>query len=147
MSQKDNVLELLKESRLTVPELAKEMGIELNAVRTYISRLDKEGKIEKAGKQGRFVIYTVKVAKKEKKISPGEISPENAIVTKKPIVIKPSIPSELDLDTILMALDNYIKGYRTAYNNAKNDPYSKVKKDYEKVLKQREIVEKLIISS
>ncbi|MBA7494637.1 hypothetical protein ES702_05214 [subsurface metagenome] len=139
MSQKDKILELLKESRLTVPELAEKMNIELNAVRTYISRLDKEGKIMKAGKQGRFVIYTIKVAKKEKKIIPGENSPE-----KIPIIKSTPISTELDLSTIEMAINNYLKGYKKAYENSKNNPYSKVKIDYEKVLKQREIVEKLI---
>jgi len=48
--------------------------------------------------------------------------------------------TELEKDTLMLVINNYIKGYCNAYIKAKEDSFSKVKKDYEKVLALRKKV-------
>lgn len=54
---------------------------------------------------------------------------------------------DLNLDVILTTVNNYLKGYRTAYNNAKNDPLSETKKKYENILQEKEKIEAILKAS
>lgn len=51
--------------------------------------------------------------------------------------------TKLDYDVLLTCVNNYLKGYKRAYENAKHDELSEVKKKYELVLKEREKLLKL----
>lgn len=52
-----------------------------------------------------------------------------------------SIPNGLDYRILLTAVNNYLKGYKNAYENAKNDPLSETKLKYEMMLKQKDVLE------
>jgi len=58
MSNKYKILELLKESELTVKELAERLEFDENMVRVYIHRLKKDNLIKEIGKKNRYIIYT-----------------------------------------------------------------------------------------
>jgi len=51
---------------------------------------------------------------------------------------------ELDLELLLTGVNNYLKGYRTAYNNNKNDPTSEVARKYERFIKEKEKLENIL---
>jgi len=52
----------------------------------------------------------------------------------------------LDYKVLLRACNNYLKGYKKAYNNAKNNsaPYSQVIEHYEDILEERNKLLKLL---
>ena len=58
--------------------------------------------------------------------------------------ITPKSKVDLNYSIILVCINNYLKGFKKAYNNAKNDLLSETKRKYEEVLKEREKVLKLI---
>ena len=66
MSNKEKILEMLKDNELTVKEIAKELDLKEKAVHVYICRLRKDKLIEKVGKKNRYNIYTA--IQKEKNI-------------------------------------------------------------------------------
>lgn len=53
----------------------------------------------------------------------------------------PMIENGLDYRILLTAVNNFLIGYKKAYQNAKSRPFSEVKLKYESMLKQKEILE------
>jgi hypothetical protein len=45
--------------------------------------------------------------------------------------------NELEMTDLLMVLDNYLSGYKTAYENNKDKEHSEVRKKYERLLELR----------
>lgn len=62
---------------------------------------------------------------------------------KTPVKTTPKKES-FDYDILDMCVNNYLKGYKRAYKRVENDDLSKVKKDYEKVLKEKEKLKKYL---
>jgi len=59
VSNKYKILELLKQNKLTVKEIADKTDFNENEVRVYIHRLLKDNLIEEIGKKNRYCIYSV----------------------------------------------------------------------------------------
>ena len=68
----------------------------------------------------------------------------NSTINLKKHQLSTSIPNGLDYRILLTAVNNYLKGYKNAYENAKNDPLSETKLKYEMMLKQKGILEEKI---
>ncbi|MFX1567828.1 MAG: winged helix-turn-helix transcriptional regulator [Promethearchaeota archaeon] len=58
MSNKEKILELLKENELTIKEIATKMNLSENETRVYIHRLKRNDLIQEIGKKKRYIIYT-----------------------------------------------------------------------------------------
>ena len=87
MSNKEKILEMLKDNELTVKEIAETLNLKENAVNVYICRLKDDNLIEKNGKKNRYNIYTA--IKKE------QIQVDNELVDKLVLLmVKAGINSE-----------------------------------------------------
>lgn len=58
LSNKERILEMLRDKELTVKDIAQELDLKENAVNVYICRLRNEKKIKKIGKIERYNVYT-----------------------------------------------------------------------------------------
>ena len=58
MSNKQKILELVKQGDLTIEKIASELKITENETRTYINRLKSDALVKEIGKEGRYKIYT-----------------------------------------------------------------------------------------
>ncbi len=58
MSDKQKILDLLKESELTTLQLKEKLDLSIDIIRTNVWRLKHENKIKEIGRDGRFKIYT-----------------------------------------------------------------------------------------
>ena len=61
MSYTQQIIELLKDDKLTSDEIADKLEISKQDARTYLLRLKNEDKVMVIGKRGRFYVYTLKV--------------------------------------------------------------------------------------
>ncbi len=57
MTDKQKILDLLKESELTTLQIEERLGISIDIIRTNVWRLKHENKIKEIGKDGKFKIY------------------------------------------------------------------------------------------
>jgi predicted ArsR family transcriptional regulator len=57
MTNKEKILELLKEKDLTIEDMAKALKLTENEIRVYINRLKAKDKVKSIGKRGRYKIY------------------------------------------------------------------------------------------
>lgn len=101
MSNKEKILEMLKESKLTVKEIAEKTEFNENEVRTYIHRLIKDNLVETVAKDSRWVIY--KAIQKENKLETLKkgILEFNKLMS----ITKPKIPSNIDKNNIKEAIE------------------------------------------
>lgn len=60
MTNKEKILELLKEKDLTIEDMAKALKLTENEIRVYINRLKAKDKVKSIGKRGRYKIYSIK---------------------------------------------------------------------------------------
>jgi predicted ArsR family transcriptional regulator len=60
MTNKEKILELLKEKDLTIEDMAKTLKLTENEIRVYINRLKVKNKVKSIGKRGRYKIYSIK---------------------------------------------------------------------------------------
>ena len=58
MSNKEKILEMLKDNELTVKEIGDKMNLKENAINVYICRLRDKNLIKKVGNKNRYNIYT-----------------------------------------------------------------------------------------
>lgn len=58
MSNKYEILEILKQNELTVEEIANKTKFNENEIRVYINRLMKDNLVKKIGKKNRYILYT-----------------------------------------------------------------------------------------
>lgn len=58
MTDKQKILDLLKESKLTTLQLEEKLDLSIDIIRTNVWRLKHENKIKEIGRDGRFIIYT-----------------------------------------------------------------------------------------
>jgi len=57
MSDKQKILDLLKESELTTLQIKEKLDLSIDIIRTNVWRLKHENKIKEIGRDGRFIIY------------------------------------------------------------------------------------------
>lgn len=103
MSNKEKILEILKDNELTVKEIAEILDLKENAVNVYICRLRNDNLIEKVSKKNRYNVYTT--IKKE------QIPIDNDLVDKLVLLmVKAGINSEnYEIDITESEIESSIK--------------------------------------
>ena len=96
MSNKEKILEMLRDKELTVKNIAQELDLKENAVNVYIGRLKNEKKIKKVGKIERYNIYKAIQKGDNVQILKNGILELNKLMS----VLKPKIPSNIDVNKI-----------------------------------------------
>lgn len=96
LSNKEKILEMLKDNELTVKEIAERLNLKENAINVYICRLKDDNLIEKIGKKNRYNIYTaIKQVDKLQTLKIG-ILEFNKLMS----IVKPEIPLNIDKNKI-----------------------------------------------
>ena len=101
MSNKEKILEMLKDNELTVKEIAIRMNLKENAINVYICRLRDGNLIKKVGNKNRYNIYTAIQKEDTLQILKNGILEFNKLMS----IVKPKISSNIDKNKIKKAVN------------------------------------------
>ena len=102
VSKRNELLELLKDEPLTTKQMEEKLNIPVEHIWVYLSQFQKESKVEKVGKSGKFNLY--------KQVETSLSSLDTQILMKMiPSFIKKGIEIELDNEEIDRVKELYAK--------------------------------------